>query len=342
MTFGPPTWPSLEMRRFHEDLSNLGKSWDVPVQEYGRFNQHLALLEDRVRVSRFLEAIAFASPGQIVVDVGAGTGVWALAALKRGFEHAFLVEPSLKMCRYAAHLAELNGLSDRVTILPKALEDIGAGDLPENIDLLVSETLSSVIFGFGSWDVLPNLAARVAGTGQIVPLRGRLFAALVTRDVSQRGPSTGGLKLLEDMHLDLDLFDVTFRSGGNVWDKLGLLWDQHRGLLLEGEIASFDFRREPMVCLDGSDLVAPRDDIFVGVVMYWTVDMIEGRGNSLTSIDPNLTSWSPLFVRFRAPVRLLRGETLQCAIAFEAVDHPYKYALCIVGDSIQLSERLYW
>lgn len=330
------------MRRFGDDLSEHAADGRLSVQEYGRFNQHLALLEDKIRVARFLEAIGLAPCGRTVVDIGAGTGVWALSALKRGFEHAFLVEPSIKMCRYASHLAELNGLADRITIIPKALEDIDADDLPDEIDLLVSETLSSVIFGFASWDALPGLAARVPKSGRVVPARGRLLAGLVSRDVSQRGPSHGGLKLLGDMGLELDLFDVTFRSGGNCWDKLGLLWELQRGNLAMNEIASFDFARMPVIALDGGTLEAPRDDVFVGAVLYWSVDMIEGGECTLASIDPELTSWSPPFVRFAAPVRLLCGEMLPCAIGLEAVDHPYKYAIRLLSDGIPLTDRLYW
>lgn len=330
------------MRRFSADLSGYAADASLSVQEYGRFNQHLALLEDQVRVARFLEAIGRAPRGRTVVDIGAGTGIWALSALNRGFEHAFLVEPSLKMCRYAAHLAERNGLEDRVTIIPKALEEIAPGELPDQIDLLVSETLSSVIFGFASWDAMPGLAARVPKSGRVIPARGKLLAALVSKDVSQRGPSYGGLHLLGAMGLELDLFDVTFRSGGNCWDKLGLLWEHHQGNLAPSEIASFDFARRPVIARDGGILTAPRDDVFMGAVLHWSVDMIDGSDCTLSSIDPDLRSWSPLFVRFTAPVRLARGETLPCAIGFEAVDFPYKYAIRLLSDDTALTDRLYW
>lgn len=47
----------------------------------------------------------------IVVDVGAGTGVLSLLALKHGYEHAFLIEPSENLAQYR------NGMSGRFTIL---------------------------------------------------------------------------------------------------------------------------------------------------------------------------------------------------------------------------------
>ncbi|WP_167384033.1 hypothetical protein [Cereibacter sphaeroides] len=74
--------PDLEppkLRRFSDDLSANHSDSRLSVQEYGRFNQHLALLEDRVRVAPFLKAIAWVPCGRTIVDVGAGTGVWALA-----------------------------------------------------------------------------------------------------------------------------------------------------------------------------------------------------------------------------------------------------------------------
>jgi hypothetical protein len=42
-------------------------------------------------------------------------------------------------------------------IIPKTLECVTQADLPEQIDLIVTETVSSFILGFGSWDTMSDL-----------------------------------------------------------------------------------------------------------------------------------------------------------------------------------------
>lgn len=70
---------------FEPDFRALLATRAPTIEEYGRFQQHLILLEDRRRVSAFADAIEKCAPCGVVVDVGAGTGILALIALKRGW-----------------------------------------------------------------------------------------------------------------------------------------------------------------------------------------------------------------------------------------------------------------
>jgi len=179
------------------------------LEEYGRFQQHLGVLEDAGRIGRFRSAIDTIPAGDVVIDVGAGTGVLGLLSLVRGFRHAILIEPSRKMGAYARHLAELNGFSDRVTVISARLEEVDFSLLPASIDMVVSETLSSLIFGFGSWDFMPALIDRLRDSRNVVPSRGRLLVAPVSRRMATRGPDSDGLQILKNSGLKIDLFEHT-------------------------------------------------------------------------------------------------------------------------------------
>ncbi|HMR10127.1 MAG TPA: 50S ribosomal protein L11 methyltransferase, partial [Polyangiaceae bacterium] len=111
---------------------------------------HAAMLGDEVRTLAWLNAVrAQVRPGDVVVDVGTGTGILAVAAVQAGARHVYALEAS--SCIGAARaLIDANGVADRVTLIrgwSTALE------LPERADVLVSEILDDDPFGEGILEV---------------------------------------------------------------------------------------------------------------------------------------------------------------------------------------------
>jgi len=325
-------------RDFAPDFRNLA-SGGPSLEEYGRFQQHLVLLEDAGRIASFRRAIESIPPGDTVMDVGAGTGVLALLALRHGFRHAILVEPSRKMATYARHLAALNGFESRVTVVESRLEDIALDSLP-SLDLVVSETLSSFIFGFGSWDALPQLARRVRDPRHVIPYRGTLLIAPVERAMASRGPDTDGLKLLAEAGVRIDLFERAFRSAGNVYDKASTARALARGEAVATELASFDFAAStPFSLSRGTTLRPPLGGAAVGALVFWDIQLSALRADDVfTNLDPRVTSWFPYYVAFRRPVDTATSVTLELV----PCDAPYTYAFRLMGDGEPLTHTLYW
>jgi SAM-dependent methyltransferase len=313
------------------------------LEEYGRFQQHLVLIEDHRRVAQFARAIARFPPGRVVFDVGAGTGILSLIALKHGFERAYLVEPSRKIASYAQHLAKINGMADRITIIPSTLEGISPELIPYTIDLVVTETLSSLLFGFGCWDRLSEIADRLTNSEAMIPLKGNLFACLAARNYATRGPNTSGQAVLREIGLQIDLFELAFRSGGNVYDETDYRRDLQAEALISTRVAGFDFSRRPAIDLKGAQLVAPQDANYTGAVFHWEVTLTEQRGGvTLTSMDSQLTSWHPVYVPFSEPKCLRKGATLDLQLRLLPIDAPYTYAIQLVSGDAPLSRVLYW
>lgn len=328
---------------FCPDFGELLRAQGAHLEEYGRFQQHLGLLEDQKRVAAYLEAIAHTAAGAVVVDVGAGTGIWGLVALKCGFEHAFLIEPSKKMCEYARHLANINGLSHKITVIPSTLEGLKSEKIPAVIDLVVTETLSSVLFGFGSWDALPNLASRLSNVSSIIPIRGCLFGALTATNYALAHGARSGLGMLKSLGLLVDLSDRTFRSGGNVYDKGKVLQALRVGQLEAKCLASFDFGRPEAYSFVPASLPLAAGREYLGMILYWDVELTGGKSAVvLSSLDPELTSWYPLFVPFIEPIRSSEDTSVAMSLQLEARDHPYKYAFQFLANGRPITRLLYW
>jgi len=81
-------------------------------------------------------------PGDLVVDLGAGTGLLSFFPLQAGARHVYAIEMSPIACA-AAELIDANGFRDRITLLRKKSKRVS---LPERCDVLITETLSSFCF----------------------------------------------------------------------------------------------------------------------------------------------------------------------------------------------------
>ncbi|MFA7174074.1 MAG: class I SAM-dependent methyltransferase [Kiritimatiellia bacterium] len=99
-----------------------------------------SMLRDSVRCKAFQQAITAAvTPGCTVLDIGAGTGILSLFAAQAGAGHVYAVEQT-QIVDVARRIIATNGFSDRITVIQG---DITKVELPEKVDVIVSEWLGS-------------------------------------------------------------------------------------------------------------------------------------------------------------------------------------------------------
>ena len=136
---------------------------------------HRHLLADRVRTGAFVEAVRRAvRPGDFVVDLGAGTGVLAVAAAQEGAGTVIGVERTAVAARARA-LAAANGV--RVTVVQGESDHVR---LPRLADVLVSECLGLAGLGGAMIGAVKRARDRwLKPGGLVIPKRVRVFAAPV-------------------------------------------------------------------------------------------------------------------------------------------------------------------
>ena len=107
--------------------------WADPVE-------HARMLHDERRTGDYLRALAAAvRPDDVVLDIGTGSGVLAVAAARAGARRVYAVEAS-DIAEVAARVFDVNGVQDQITLIPGWSRQI---ELPEPADLLVAEVIGN-------------------------------------------------------------------------------------------------------------------------------------------------------------------------------------------------------
>ncbi len=107
--------------------------WADPVE-------HARMLHDERRTGDYLAAIAHVvRPDDVVLDIGTGSGVLAVAAARAGARHVYAIEAS-DIADVAASVFAQNGLADRITLIPGWSRQI---TLLEPADVLVAEVIGN-------------------------------------------------------------------------------------------------------------------------------------------------------------------------------------------------------
>jgi predicted RNA methylase len=139
------------------------------------YQSYHQMLSDKVRMRAFREAIQrTVRPGDVVVDLGAGTGVLGIWALQAGAARVYAIEQS-ESIELARAIARANACEDRMVFLQQNSLDVV---LDEPADVLISETLGSFGIDENLLRFLPDARDRLLKPGgRMLPSALRLFAA---------------------------------------------------------------------------------------------------------------------------------------------------------------------
>ena len=140
-------------------------------------DEHRQYLADPHRLAAFERAIAATvKPGDVVIDLGAGTGILGLFACRAGAARVYAIDDG-SIIGLARELCRANGFSNRVVFV-KGLSSRTA--LPEKADVAVSDQIGRFGFEAGVWEYFTDLRARLLKPhASTVPRRVELWMSAV-------------------------------------------------------------------------------------------------------------------------------------------------------------------
>ena len=138
----------------------------------------VAMLNDRARTSSFLKGIQeVVRPGDIVVDIGTGTGILAIAAARAGARHVYAIEAT-SIGKLAKAIFEANGVADRITLIEGWSTRI---TLPEPGDVLISEMIGNEPLAEKVLEITTDAIKRLLKpNARLVPNKVKIFGLPVT------------------------------------------------------------------------------------------------------------------------------------------------------------------
>ena len=138
---------------------------------------HGSMLRDTRRVDAYARALAEnVSAGDVVVEIGTGTGLFAILACRAGAKIVYAIE-SDDVIELARENAAANGCADRVVFLQDLSTRV---ELPERADVLVSDVRGVLpFFESGIAAVIDARTRFLAPGGRMIPAQDRIRVAAV-------------------------------------------------------------------------------------------------------------------------------------------------------------------
>jgi predicted RNA methylase len=279
---------------------------------YAEFEVHRTMICDRVRTEAFRRAIeSVVRPGDIVLDVGAGSGILSVFAARAGAARVYAVERT-SAAVLAQELAAANGVAEIVQVIHGDVMDL---DPPEPVDVIVSEWLGG--FGIDEGMLAPVIVARdrwLMPGGVMIPRLVMAWAALVhdrylAEMVEFLRDNPYGLTFddLVEKTVNEILYSGTFRhlTAGDKRSEASQLWTTDPGLIpLQRAQAPHE-----------ADMVLPvRDHGTANALALWfSADLAPGISLSVGPGDPP-THWGMTTAPLRSPVELTPGMAVRAKV----------------------------
>ena len=269
---------------------------------------HLGMLHDAARMDAFRRAIdATVQPGDVVLDLGCGTGVLSFMACEAGAEKVYAIEggPVIDVAR---EMAADNGFDDRIEFLHGWSVELG---LPEPADVLISETIGNAGFNEGivAWAV--DARRRLLRPGAaLIPQRLRLWVAPVENFDDH--------ELVSGWQADTLLYDCTAafrRAARTLW--FGDL--EPENLLGQGEVAAdVDLQTAgDETITSAGELRIDRDGTLHGLACWF--DSLLSPGVAAHNMPPRgESSWSHGFLPLDEAVAVTAGDRFRWELSVSA------------------------
>jgi len=142
-------------------------------------DEHRRYLSDPVRIETFAAAIErVVRPGDIVLDLGTGTGILAMLACRAGARRVYAVEAEGTI-EIARAVAAANGLADRIVFVHGHFPHV---TIPEQVNVLTSDLIGRLGIEAGLFELYEQARKWLAPGARTIPAHVTIAATAVEHE----------------------------------------------------------------------------------------------------------------------------------------------------------------
>lgn len=269
---------------------------------------HLSMLLDKARMDSYRRAIdASVQLGDVVVDIGCGTGVLTFMACEAGAKRVYAIEGG-PVIEAARELAIDNGFADRIEFLSGWSVDVG---IPEPADVLITETIGNAGLDEGIVAWAADARERLLRPGAVLlPQRLRLWVAAAE---SYEGHALVSDWLAPD--LPYNYASAHLRAARTLW----FADIRPENLLGQPELAAdVDLATAPNETTTSAGFLrVDRDGTLHGLACWF--DSLLSAGITVDNSPPRPdSSWSQGLLPLAEPLEVLAGDQLSWELSVSA------------------------
>ena len=290
------------------------------------------MIVDRGRMEPYARALRGAvKPGCVVLDVGAGTGIFSLLACQAGAGKVHAVEPNdaIEVARMAA---AANGFADRIAFHQALASDV---EIPERADVVISDLRGVLPLHQRLVPAIIDVRRRLlAPEGILIPRRDTLWVALV---------EDAKLRARHDEPWLKNEYGLDLRSGRELvtsaWRRASARAEQLLAPPVRWATLDYATIERPGVAGE-AEWTVEREGAAHGLLVWFDAELAEGIGFSNAPGQPELI-YGQAFFPLRETVAVAPGDHVRVELRADLTgdDYTWQWRTRVLGGGGSASVR---
>jgi ribosomal protein L11 methylase PrmA len=291
-----------------------------PTGGYGLAHLNIRILEDPIRKATFIRAInETVTPDDVVLDLGTGSGILAIAAAKAGARHVYAVEPA-RSGDLAAEVAKANGVADRISFIKGWSSTT---ELPELATVLTTDIVGNDALDMVIWESVQDARKRLlTPDARLIPTSFKTYLYLV--DMPEE--IAGQQRILPQQikrwqhRYGIDFSPMLDADRGRIagfYERPETV-QQWRDMSAPQALSQIDLHEDARVFEGDTTLVASRQGTVSGVVLYFEAQMSPGVSMSTSPRDGDeLSHWFTACWALNTEIEVVPGDEIRLRYRYE-------------------------
>jgi len=272
------------------------------------------MIGDRGRMEAYTQALKQSvTPDSVVLDIGTGTGIFALLACQLGAKKVYAIEtnPAIEIGKPAA---VANGYRDKIEFIQDLSTNV---KLPELADVIISDLRGVLPLFQQHIGSLADARTRLLRPGGVlIPQQDNIWVSVVEAPNLWNRINDPWDKYCYSFNMD-----AAKKNVNNIWGKG---WVMPSQLLVQPQLwATLDYRTIENPNVGNQMIFEPsRSGTAHGLSVWFDATLIEGVGFSTAPGMPELI-YGTAFFPFLEPVEIRLGDTISVNLQANLVNNSY-------------------